>query len=1155
MSRRAWLIAGVAAVLVAVATVAWPRGAPEPDGAPRAALAPDLPALTLDGAIVDADLAHDSRSDAYRQPFGAVPAGTEVTLRLRAAAGDLEEATIRIWDALSESQVLVPMAIVARDATGGEHGYDWWEARLPTTAIPSLLYYRFIVRDEGETRYVEDDALLDGGPGEALADSEDRSWQLVTHAPDFETPSWARGAVVYQIFPDRFANGDKSNDPSPQASPGTEGADRYRYGDVYGNPVLPRDWEADLPEGFCRAYAAPAEPCDEEPLGRDFYGGDLAGIRDHLGELADLGVTVIYLNPIFAAPSNHRYDTSDYTFVDPDLGTNDDLDALIAEADALGMRVLLDGVFNHVSSDSPYFDRDERYTEIGACESVDSEWAGWFTFSNGPPDKCQDGLTYEDWFGFDTLAVLAENPDTFGHFLGPDSVATRWLETGIGGWRLDVMNEISHNFLRGLRRSVKGVDPEALILGEEWGDASAWLLGTEVDSVMNYRFRRAVIGLINGGTADSDGVIAGLTPTQFAATMEGVREDYPAAAWDVLHNLVDSHDTTRILWTLTPGADNREEKESVEALATGTARLRLLAALQLTWPGMAGVYYGTEVGLTGHDDPDDRRPYPWQAQDTELRDWYARLGALRAEHEALRTGDLHFLHADDDAGSLAFGRRTDAEATITVLNLADAARTVEIDVEGWLPDGTFLTDQLGGASVQVDRDRVLLDMPDHGAALLITEPGTDLTPPAAPPALSAKASPGAVELTWTAVEDAAGYLVSRSVVSGGGYVIAGTVDADVTAFTDRQARNGSAAHYVVTAFDAAGNEGPRSPEAAALPQVIIGHARLSESEPIEQPLSAIEPGAAVEVTVRVDGSSALDGPTIGVRLELGFGPPSDEPSAGADGWTWSPMTYAGEADGADRWTGSVRPEEAGTHAVAARVSTDGGATWQAVGTDGAGDTVVARELVTLPPSDDDAPAAPDGLVATSVAETAVSLAWDAVADDDLHRYEILRGAADDSELERIGVASESVFTDESVSGGQTYRYAVRAQDTSFNRSAGSPEIEVGAEARDVAVTFTVTVPETTPDDEAVHIAGDFQGWDPGATPLTQVDATTWEVTLTFPEATPLQYKFARGSWEAVEKDAGCGEIPNREVTVQHGTDGTLDQADEVAKWRDSDACP
>lgn len=1154
--RRLAALLAVAVVAVGGAlTLAWPRGGPGPDlsEVPESALRPDLAALALDGEVRDADLAHDSRADAYRHPFGAVPAGTDVTLRLRAAAGDLEEATVRVWDALAEAQVLVPMAVVARDAIGGTHGYDWWEATLPTTNVPTVLYYRFIVRDGGTVRYVEDDALLDGGGGEPLAASEDRSWQLVTYDPAFTTPAWARGAVVYQVFPDRFANGDPENDPGPDAEPGAEGAARYRSGEVYGNPVLPRDWETDLPEGYCRAYTAPAEPCEEEPLGRDFYGGDLAGIRQRLPDLTQLGVTVLYLNPVFAAPSNHRYDTSDYTVIDPDLGTNADLEALVSEAEALGIRVLLDGVFNHVSSDSPFFDRSGRWPEVGACEATDSPWASWFTLAPGPPAKCFGGQTYVDWFGFDTLAVLAENPDTFGYFLGPDSIATRWLDAGIGGWRLDVMNEISHDFLRGLRRSVKEANPNALILGEEWGDASAWLLGTEADSVMNYRFRRAVIGLLNGDTPDADGAIAGLTPEEFARTMEGLREDTPPPAWEVLHNLVDSHDTTRILWTLTPGADNREEKEAADALAVGTAKLRQLAALQLTWPGMAGVYYGTEVGLTGHDDPDDRRPYPWGAEDTELRAWYSRLGALRAESEALRHGALAFLPTTEPETVLAFGRRTDTQASITVLNLADAATTVDVDVEGWLPAGTRLSDRLGSAAVEVGSDGFPVQLEPRGAAVFLSEPGADLAPPPAPGSLAAEAETGAVTLSWAPVADAGGYTLWRSLVAGGGYVAVGSVDGATTSFVDRGMRDGVRWHYVVTAHDAAGNVGRRSPEAVALPQVTVAEARLAGDGRIEQPLSAVEPGVPIEASVRVDGYSALDGPTVGVRVELGLGPAGDTATADAEGWIWSPMTYAGEAGGADRWTGTVRPEEPGEYAVAARLSTDGGATWQAVGTDGSAPKVATRPLTATPAADAEPPADPHDLVATSVAETAVGLAWKPVADADLFRYEILR-AHGDGELERIGVADQPAFVDEDVAAGQTYRYAVRAQDTSYNRSEPSNEISVGAEAREVAVTFSVTVPETTPPGDTVYLAGDFQGWDPAGTPMTRVDATGWELTLTFPEATPLQYKYVRGDWLAVEKDAGCGEIPNRELTVQHGTDGTMLQEDTVAKWRDVDAC-
>ena len=692
-----------------------------------------------------------------------MPAGTEVTLRLRAAAGDLSEATVRVWDSFEELQALVPMEVVATDPTQGEHGYDYWEATLQTSAMPTVLYYRFIVRDGPTTRYIEDDLAADGGavpegndggPGIALANSPDSSWQIDVYEPDFTTPDWTRGAVVYQIFPDRFFNGDPSNDPSPDAEQGDEGAALYRYGDVYGNDVLPKEWD-DLPEGYCRAYQGVS--CDEEPLGRDFFGGDLAGITAKLDDLQALGVTVLYLNPIFAAPSNHRYDTSSYDLIDPDLGTQEDFETLIREADARGIRVLLDGVFNHVSSDSPWFDRFERFADSGACEAADSPFRSWFTFrppAANEPSPCAPSTEggsdtfYQGWFGFDTIPEVIEGSEVYDLFTGPDGIARRWVADGTGGWRLDVMDNLSHGFMRKIREAVKATDPDALVLGEQWHDTSPWLLGDEADSTMNYRFRRAVIGLINGDTADLDGSIVGLSPSQFASRMAGLMEDYPKPAFDALLNLVDSHDTTRILWTLTPGRDDPALKESEENLAEGKAKLRQLAALQLTWPGMASIYYGTEAGLTGHDDPDDRRPYPWDAIDEDLQTWYRTLGTLRRDHVALREGDLQFVHADDQAGTLAFLRRTDTEAGVTVLNLSAQPQTVEIDVAGRLPEGAGLTDGLGGPGATVTDGTLTLEVPAQGSAVLLTAPGADLAPPAAPTGLTAEASAGQVALAW-----------------------------------------------------------------------------------------------------------------------------------------------------------------------------------------------------------------------------------------------------------------------------------------------------------------------------------------------------------------------------------------------------------------------
>jgi glycosidase len=1145
MTRRASTLLLAGALLLAGC------GAPGPTPLPSGGVAiADLAPLAVDGAISDGDLAHDSRDDAYRTPPGAVPAGTEVTIRLRAAAGDLSEATLRVYDALTDTQLLIPMAVEARDATAGDHGYDWWATTLHTTKVATLLWYRFIVRDGGETRYVEDDALLDGGAGTVASSSEDASWELATYDPAFATPAWAQGATVYQVFPDRFANGDPSNDPSPDATPGSGPADRYRSGEVYGNPVLAKAWD-DLPEGYCRAYQSPATACAEQPLGRDFFGGDLAGITAHIGELADLGVTVLYLNPVFAAPSNHRYDTQDYTVVDPDLGTNADLDALLAAAEAHGMHVVLDGVFNHTSSDAPTFDRSHHFPEVGACEAADSPYATWYVLTAGPPAKCFGGQSYTDWFGFDTLAVLSEHPDVYAAFFGRDGIVPRWIRAGIGGWRLDVMNEIGHAFLRGMRREAKAANPDALILGEEWNDASAWLLGTEADSVMNYRFRRAVIGLINGDTADSDGAIAGLTPSEFASVMEGVREDYPPPAWNVLDNLVDSHDTTRILWTLTPGADNREAKEAQAALAEGKAKLRLLAALQLTWPGMAGIYYGDEVGLTGHDDPDDRRTYPWGAEDAGLRDWYRTLANLRRDHEALRTGDLRFLLTDDDGGTLAFGRRTDGEAAVVALNTTDAATTVRVPVDGWLPDDAVLTDAISGESATVTNGAVSLDLEGRGAAVLLTAAGIDLAAPLAPENLSATASTGRVDVAWNGVEGAADYVVWRSLLAGGGYSVVGTVSG--TSFSDATVRNGVRYHYVVTAVDAAGNPSPRSAEATALPEVTVAEARLDAPQRVEQTLSAVEPGAELGVLVRADDSGAA-GATIGIGVELGFGPPDADPAAADSGWTWAPARYAADAGGMDRFVGSVRPEAAGDWPVAARVTTDGGVTWQLVDRTGIGWS--ADDAVTVAAAagaDVEPPAAPERLVVTSVSDSAITLGWQPVAADDLYRYLVIRSDADGGTGVPVGAPTEPTFTDDSVAGGRSYVYEVVAQDTSFN-SSDAARVTAAAETREVAVTFTVSVPETTPPGDTVFIAGDFQGWDPGATPMTRVDATHWTITLPFTEGTPPQYKYTRGSWDAVEKDAGCAEIENRTFNVTFGTEGEQGLGDTVAKWRDVDAC-
>ena len=595
---------------------------------------------------------------------------------------------------------------------------------------------------------------------------------------------------------------------------------------MHGFPIVNKSWD-ELPEAYCRDYKP--QPCDEQAYNRDFFGGDLAGVTAALDGLADLGVTVLYLNPIFASPSNHRYDTSDYFYVDPDLGTAEEFQALIAEAGARGIRVVLDGVFNHVSADLPWFDRFRNYDTVGACESADSVYRDWFTFrppGPGQPEPCEptepggDDTYYVSWWNFDSIPELNEIPAVTDMFTGEGGVVETWIERGTAGWRLDVADSMSHQFQAAIRDAAKGADPEAIVIAEQWGDSTPWLLGDQADSTMNYRFRRAVIGLVNGATPDPDGSLEALTPSGFASAMLGVREDYPGPAYQALMNLVDSHDTARILWTLTPGEDNDTAKTEPAALAEGKAKQKLVAAIQLTFPGMASIYYGDEVGLTGFDDPDDRRPYPWGAEDVELREWYRTLAQLRASHEALREGDLEFPLADDGARTLAYLRRSPAAAAVVALNLGDRERELVVPVADGIPDGVVLQDALGGVEpVTVADGSLLVSLAPGSVAVLVSADDADLLAPPVPAGLAAVAGPGRVDLAWEPTEGAADYRVLRSIVTGGGYETVGRTT--TTTFGDESVRDGVPYHYVVVALDEAGNVSARSDEVSAVPQVAV----------------------------------------------------------------------------------------------------------------------------------------------------------------------------------------------------------------------------------------------------------------------------------------------------------------------------------------------
>ena len=594
----------------------------------RAVLVAAVALVTAAPANAAIRLFHDTFNAQYRSPFGAVPAGSKVTLRLRVTGAKPTSVTVHV------GRVFHPMHRSGR----------LWSYAFTTPSTPSIVNYDFRVRIGRKTLWYGDDGSADtllGGTGVTSA-QEGIPFAITAFAPSFTTPAWEQGAVVYSIFPDRFRNGDPSND-------------YCRPGSTTGCPVFYGDSSA-------IGHATWNEPVlSPPPWNVDFFGGDLEGIQQKLDYLQSLGVNAIWLNPIFTARSNHRYDTADYMHVDPALGGDAAFASLAAAAKAHGIRLILDGVFNHASSDSLYFDRYHRYPTDGACESTSSPYRSWFQIMGSTP--CTD-TDYKGWGGLSELPVF--NHDDAGATTLLFGVAKTWLGAGAGGWRLDAAQEIDHSWWRAFRTAVKASFPDAPLVAEDTAgpaDATEFLLGNEMDGVMNYRFRDDASAFVGGGA-----------PTRLAHALTAMAEEYPAQALAASFDLIDSHDTPRALSAY--GGDRQ--------------RLKLAALLQYTWIGAPMTLYGDEVAITATGgDPNNRAPYPWPdasgnastygPPDLGVLDFYTRLGAIRAELSALRQGTFTSLHAD--ANVYAFLRSGGAaKPVVVVLNNGGSTASAKIPV-------------------------------------------------------------------------------------------------------------------------------------------------------------------------------------------------------------------------------------------------------------------------------------------------------------------------------------------------------------------------------------------------------------------------------------------------------------------------------------------
>lgn len=1110
-----------------------------------------------------AALLHDSRSDLYRLPGGAVTFDTEITLRFRSATGDLDAVSVRVYDMTQQTQSILPMQVVATTADG----YDLWETTLQAGDVGTILYYRFILQRGGETLFYEDDTFgadgsynefNKGGVGRLYTESVDASYQIAVYDPDFYTPEWFRNGIIYQIFPDRFRDGDPTNNPAD--------GDEIFYGDY---PLIFNDvWNAPMVDA--RVTLAP------NGLGywnSDFYGGDLAGIIEKLDYIADLGVTGLYLTPIFLARSNHRYDTVDFLEIDPMLGTLEDFRQLVAEAEARDIAIILDGVFNHMSSDSPKFDRYGRFPDsLGACESVDSEFRNWFYFREprgNEPAPCDgdDGpLFYDAWFGIDTIPrINNEIFATRAYFIrGPDSVARTWGREGIGGWRLDVAGDIDdgrdpgNTYWESFRVVVRNANPEAVIIGEEWHDATPWLLGDEWDSTMNYRLRRALIGLMHQTTfSDNDGSIPALNPAAFAEVLAAIEEDYPPPAFFAMMNLLGSHDNSRIFWVMDNDVD----------------RLKLVTLLQFALPGAPTIYYGDEIaidapskwdGSTWQDDPYNRAPYPWP--DTEgdyypppnedVLAFYQTLGQMRHANPALREGEMLTLYTGTRDGLYAF-LRLDAEAgnaALVVANTSDRPQTLELVTSGLLPDGLTLASTLGGESVSSGVMTLELE-PFGGDVWTYSGSAADFAAPAAPASIEATGQAGSVDLSWAAVDGAAGYVIYASPVAAGGFVALAEVDdAEATAFTLTDVDNGFPMFYTVAAVGENSLVGPQSESARAVPSVPVDSVAYVDGFLAEQTLT-LAYGVVVEVraAITIDGVTGSGEVVPGILAQAAL-------AADDEALDWQPMTYVAAEDAADVYSADLFPLRAGDYRLLARFSTDAGQTWTE-----AAAFADAPLLIVEPAEDTEAPPAPTGLTVVRASISGVELAWEPVEVDDLAAYRVTRTDQDGQTVILAELPPDTTgYLDRGVTQGNTYRYSVTAVDMSLNESEAARVSNIRVDRELLPVTFLVNVPDGTTG--TLYMGGDFGGvdlphWDPAGIVLEPVGDNQWAVTIEFPEGASMLYKFTRGDWDTVEKGRNCEEIDNRRLSVgldslgDRAADGTFVVEHTVAKWRDLDNCP
>ena len=554
---------------------------------------------------------HNSQETYFRNPFGAVKLGTDIEIAIEI------EGDCKVFLELIRFNGLKESIEMYKCNTIDNSNKKLFKSLVKVGEEVGIINYYFTIFKDGQKIYYGNNKDGLGGLGEIYYDNV--IMFQITVFKECTVPEWYKEGIVYQIFVDRFCNGNEDGRiDNPKKN-------TFIYGDWNDEPLYVKDSDGNI-------------------IKWDFFGGNLLGVIKKLSYIKSLGVTAIYLNPIFEASSCHKYDTGDYKKIDPMFGDDEIFKRLCEEANNLGIKIILDGVFSHTGADSKYFNKFSNYKTLGAYQSQESPYFSWYKFYDYP-DK------YECWWGFNTQPNVNELDESYVKYIisDYDSVINKWMKLGASGWRLDVADELPDEFIRIMKRNIKDINSQSVLIGEVWEDASnkesygdrrGYLFGEELDSTTNYPLRDMLIKFLKG---EIDSYF-------LSRKIMSLYENYPKENFYSAMNMLGTHDTERIF----------------TAVGEDIKILQLAIVIQMTFPGVPMIYYGDEAGLTGGADPMNRKTYPWGNEKEEILTWYRRLTSMRSSYDVFKSGDLKMYNTDPDI--ICFERKYKNTRAIVAIN-------------------------------------------------------------------------------------------------------------------------------------------------------------------------------------------------------------------------------------------------------------------------------------------------------------------------------------------------------------------------------------------------------------------------------------------------------------------------------------------------------